>query len=783
MVDISVVREDVKNIAQRHNVCYFEATDLFNENIDSVFHYDYQKIWKELGIKDQYGASGLLTPTFFGENIIYMALDSEATRGFNYHNYNSIVSKDKLDLMIPYHELAHTLQHENNMFSDCKNATYKSYLKEMHSECFAFAALMLRAENPIDFIRQAHFAYKRGIEMTDMASMHNDAKLYASLPVMKETIKQIWKNRKNKAVFFREDGGLNEDYLSQFALDIVKRSAYSEKWFDNFNKKHHDRYKKYKFLLNKHIIRQQDIMATIFPPVFKKKSDFYAFNQRAQKLEKYNDEIYQKIGKLVEGAFYVNATAISSRDKYHMDFFYDLNPTTSQEENLVNILTTSPKDRRCKEYYSLREADTQKKLKKLLKDKIDINARDVLGYTALMDAEDIKKTILLVNNGADINAKTKTGVTALMTAQTAKQIEFLLKAGADINAQDDFGFTALMLVNTAKQAKVLLEAGADINIKNCNGDNAFELIKQRPHISYEKKHKILHLLEVYSSPQQKKNLISTTSQKIKKQVRNISYEYHRYKQKIKTGIIALAVTASGTAFAVHQKAEYDHEQKVIELTETLKSPQDYASKRDLCLSYSGLKSLAFNEYRYGYFNFDKIVDDVNALNEAGFTPLTVCNIHDEIQTAKKLIELGADVNAKNKDGSTALMHAQTPEQTQLLLKAGADVNAKDDDGRTVLMYAKTQEQKQLLLEAGAKDNDRRLNYGYSIDDIIPETENTRERIERNKEQYKKVSGSLKRVKQQLENKNLKRSNDVLTPVDISKTSQQIHFISSENERD
>ena len=44
------------------------------------------------------------------------------------------------------------------------------------------------------------------------------------------------------------------------------------------------------------------------------------------------------------------------------------------------------------------------------------------------------------------------------------------------------------------------------------------------------------------------------------------------------------------------------------------------------------------------------------------------------------------------------MCAKTAEQTKLLIAAGADVNARNYDGKTALMYAKTAEQKKLLNE-------------------------------------------------------------------------------------
>ena len=61
-----------------------------------------------------------------------------------------------------------------------------------------------------------------------------------------------------------------------------------------------------------------------------------------------------------------------------------------------------------------------------------------------------------------------------------------------------------------------------------------------------------------------------------------------------------------------------------------------------------------------------------------------------IKGIKQLIADGADVNAKNRDGTTPLQTAAIrghKEFLQLLIANGADVNAKDWNGRTSLDWA------------------------------------------------------------------------------------------------
>jgi ankyrin repeat protein len=60
-----------------------------------------------------------------------------------------------------------------------------------------------------------------------------------------------------------------------------------------------------------------------------------------------------------------------------------------------------------------------------------------------------------------------------------------------------------------------------------------------------------------------------------------------------------------------------------------------------------------------------------------------------------LLNAGAEVNAKNKDGGTALMDAAktntNPEVITTLLKAGADAKANDLTGKTAFDYAQDNE--------------------------------------------------------------------------------------------
>ena len=83
--------------------------------------------------------------------------------------------------------------------------------------------------------------------------------------------------------------------------------------------------------------------------------------------------------------------------------------------------------------------------------------------------------------------------------------------------------------------------------------------------------------------------------------------------------------------------------------------------------------------------------EANCKNE--MTPLmsAVLGFHkDNYAVVKKMVELGADVNATDQDNETPLFwtHWCDADVIKTFIDAGADVNAQDNNGKTPLSYAK-----------------------------------------------------------------------------------------------
>lgn len=101
--------------------------------------------------------------------------------------------------------------------------------------------------------------------------------------------------------------------------------------------------------------------------------------------------------------------------------------------------------------------------------------------------------------------------------------------------------------------------------------------------------------------------------------------------------------------------------------------------------------------------------DVNAKNNDGWTALMLASQNGHVDVVNCLLSHGADVNAKNERGATALMAASQNGHVEVvtcLLNHGADVNAQlFIDGRGTLEFAVSQMSEPwdacaLLFEAG-----------------------------------------------------------------------------------
>lgn len=292
------------------------------------------------------------------------------------------------------------------------------------------------------------------------------------------------------------------------------------------------------------------------------------------------------------------------------------------------------------------------------------------GETVLMTAARTGKlgpVNALLKRGADVNAKKRRGQTALMWAAAdghTEVVELLFKAGADIHATlPDSGFTPFFFAAREGRADVvraLLKAGADVNEamqprraggKNPNkGTSALILAVENGHFELA-----LSLIEAGADPNDQRS-----------------------------GFTPLHVM---TWVRKPPRGEDEGTPPPPELGK-LSSPQFI---RELVKRGADVNARLTN----GKGGLGKF-------NTKGATPFLMASATADVAYMRLLLELGADPSISNVDNCTLLMVAcgigvgsaaanevageesEVLEAAQLLLKLGADINAVDANGETAM---------------------------------------------------------------------------------------------------
>lgn len=328
----------------------------------------------------------------------------------------------------------------------------------------------------------------------------------------------------------------------------------------------------------------------------------------------------------------------------------------------------------------------------------------------------------LLDAGADPETSTAAGESVLMTAARTGRVDAvaaLLARGADVNAAQDDGQTALMWAAAeghAAAARALAEAGADIQARTTVPENPLRTGLEGPaphgfsallfavragHVDTART-----LLELGADPNEK--------------------------LPDGTGAVVLAATNAHWElgiFLVDRGADPDGAEQgwtALHAMTWVRRPNfgfnppgpvttgnldSLGFARELAARGADVNARMTAEPRNGYRN---------ALNRVGATPLMMAARLADAPLMRVLLELGADPDIANEDGSTLLMVAaglgihspgedpgtetEALECVQLALELGGDVNAIDRNHETALhgaAYRGASSIVDLLVEHGA----------------------------------------------------------------------------------
>ncbi len=346
------------------------------------------------------------------------------------------------------------------------------------------------------------------------------------------------------------------------------------------------------------------------------------------------------------------------------------------------------------------ESGHQTEIEKLIKEGVDVNYPFEGEYPLIASAfkADSKTLQKLINAGAEVNVVNKDGYTHLSKAcycsSMKDKVKILLKNGADPNL---YGYTSIPLLNAVKEeqediCKLLIKKGAQVNVKDVYGKSPISEASINGYINI-----VELLLKNGADLTLEAALLLNRQEKIKEIIESKNIQEKDLKE-----LLDKAIEKDNLKLVINL-INYGFKKKLYEiLFASITAGADNITKYLLQLDInvnarneSG-ESLLHRAVMYNYpGELIKILlvkkANPNIKNTGNDTPIHLAVRWDNSNAIRHLIRYGADINAVNNDGSTALHILGTKnylfKYADVLMSAGADVNIKNKKDKTILHYA------------------------------------------------------------------------------------------------
>jgi len=343
----------------------------------------------------------------------------------------------------------------------------------------------------------------------------------------------------------------------------------------------------------------------------------------------------------------------------------------------------------------------------------DVNAQAECEWTALIEAISKRNnaiTGILMDAGADVNARGNGGFhkTPLGIAIENRQmdvIELLLRAGANVEARDEHGRT--MLIQKAREdleaIRILLEIGADIDARDDNGRTA-----------------LISVFTTHGYGDYTENVRFLVNAGVDLDTRDKDGEtalmYAIRRRKFEVARILLAAGADPEIRDNRGRSARQISSSYTFNTESIgrRTGIDRRFEIQICESETAHAmmelegdSLACRCRKYQSRRIQSARSPSDPFHADSPMVLLQAAANGDMETVRRLLESGEQVDATDDVGRTPLMRAAGNGHTRIvkrLLEAGADVNARDSKERTALMRASVTGHKdtvRILLQAGA----------------------------------------------------------------------------------